>query len=53
MEEEGKKGEVKKLRCVMYVYQLPIKNVIILYYKHIIIKIKNKTHGCWGFSSAA
>lgn len=36
---EGK-GKKKEFRCVMYMYQFHTMNVIIMYCKHIMIKIK-------------
>lgn len=38
--EGGGEGK-KELRCIMYIYRFTIMNVIMMYYKHVLVKIKN------------
>lgn len=38
--ERREKGWKKEFRCVIYRYQLPTRNVNIIYYKHVLIKNK-------------
>lgn len=46
---EGK-GKIKnKLKCIIYLYQIP-KNVIIMYGKHILIKNRHNKYKCMDFN---
>lgn len=41
-EAQGWVGDWRGLRHVMYSYQFPMMNVVTMYYKHLLIKIKFK-----------
>lgn len=40
LEGRERKGIYREFRCVMCMYQLPTRNVIVMYYKQVLIKIK-------------
>lgn len=40
----GRKGMKKELKCVIYVYQLPMMNVIVMCYKHTNKKLIQQRH---------
>lgn len=37
-------GDISRIRCFVYMYKFFIMNIIIVYYKKVLIKIKTKNH---------